>query len=225
MEDIIKTCYKCKISKLLSDFNKCKHGTFGVHGHCRQCQKEVRKNFYDTIQKPTKYWLTPEHKSLVNRVNKKRYASDIEWREKIKLNNNVRRRTEPAKIVARIQRKKWYNIPKNRIACSLRVRLRKALRHNQKVDITEKLLGCSFDYAKQHLESNFQSGMKWENYGKWHIDHIIPCSRFDLTIPHQQKMCFNYRNLQPMWAKENISKNNRITIEDMTKIMTELQQI
>ena len=48
--------------------------------------------------------------------------------------------------------------------------------------------------------------MTWKNYGEWHIDHIKPCSKFNLTDEEEQKKCFNYKNLQPLWASENTSK-------------------
>ena len=52
--------------------------------------------------------------------------------------------------------------------------------------------------------------MNWENYGVWHIDHIIPCARFDLSDPGQQKICFHYTNLQPMWGEDNLKKGARL---------------
>jgi hypothetical protein len=72
------------------------------------------------------------------------------------------------------------------------------------------LIGCSINELRAHLEAKFKEGMSWENYGKWHIDHIIPCSAFNLTDIQQQQECFNYKNLQPLWAKENWSKGNKI---------------
>lgn len=50
--------------------------------------------------------------------------------------------------------------------------------------------------------------MSWDNYGYrgWHIDHIKPCASFDLTDPNQREQCFHFSNLQPMWAKDNLSK-------------------
>jgi hypothetical protein len=77
---------------------------------------------------------------------------------------------------------------------------------------TFDLLGCNISEAKEHLEKQFKEGMIWENHGThgWHIDHIIPCASFDLTYPEQQKKCFHYTNLQPLWAKENMSKGSNI---------------
>lgn len=52
--------------------------------------------------------------------------------------------------------------------------------------------------------------MIWENYGEWHIDHIIPCSAFNLEDREQALRCFHYTNLQPLWAQDNLSKSNKI---------------
>ena len=60
-----------------------------------------------------------------------------------------------------------------------------------------------------HLESKFKPWMTRENHGLWHIDHIIPCTRFNLTSAAQQRICFHYSNLQPLWAYENFSKGTK----------------
>ena len=61
-----------------------------------------------------------------------------------------------------------------------------------------------------YLQGKFKEGMHWNNLGKWHIDHIRPCASFDLTDPEQQKQCFHYTNLQPLWAAENIRKGAKV---------------
>jgi len=68
------------------------------------------------------------------------------------------------------------------------------------------LLGCTVEELRAHLEKQFKRGMSWSNYGRWHIDHIRPCASFDLTDPEQQRICFHYSNLQPLWAEENMRK-------------------
>lgn len=61
-----------------------------------------------------------------------------------------------------------------------------------------------------HLESKFKPGMSWKNYGPvWHIDHIKPCAKFDLTDPAQQRECFHWTNLQPLFALENLQKSDK----------------
>jgi hypothetical protein len=71
---------------------------------------------------------------------------------------------------------------------------------------TEELLGCSIENLKKHLEKQFTQGMSWKNYGKWHVDHIKPCANFDLSKKTEQQKCFNYNNLQPLWAVDNLKK-------------------
>jgi len=94
---------------------------------------------------------------------------------------------------------------------NLRTRIRTSLKSSnlKKCTKTEQLIGCTVQKVKEHLESLFQPGMSWDNYGEWHVDHIKPCSLFDLTNEEEQKECFHYTNLQPLWAKDNIRKSNK----------------
>lgn len=95
------------------------------------------------------------------------------------------------------------------ILSRLRERMCQAIRAGKarKNGRTEQLIGCPIPALKQHLESKFLLGMSWEVRDKIHIDHIRPCSSFDLTDPEQQKLCFNYTNLQPLWAADNLKKH------------------
>ena len=68
----------------------------------------------------------------------------------------------------------------------------------------------SWKDLKKHLENQFVEGMSWDNYGEWQIDHIVPCASFDLSDPNQQRICFNFRNLQPLWAKDNQRKQDKL---------------
>jgi len=99
-----------------------------------------------------------------------------------------------------------------KIMCNLRSRLGSSLRnHNaSKSDRTTKLIGCTVGELIHFLEQRFSCGMSWANYGRngWHIDHKIPCAAFDLTRAEDQQRCFNYKNLQPLWANDNWSKSS-----------------
>ena len=95
---------------------------------------------------------------------------------------------------------------------TIRARIRLALKNNKKRSKTLKLLGVNnIITAKKHLEKLFKPRMTWKNHGKWHIDHIIPCSSFDLTKASEQRECFHYTNLQPLWASENLAKGSKIS--------------
>lgn len=103
---------------------------------------------------------------------------------------------------------RYKNNSQTKLASLLRVRLNNALKKSVKLYKTTKLLGCSINEYKQHLESQFKLGMDWENHGViWEIDHIKPCSSFDLTNVEQQKQCFHYTNLQPLFKTTEIAKS------------------
>ena len=95
-----------------------------------------------------------------------------------------------------------------KIKANLRTRQYQALKGITKTKPGLELIGCEFEYFMGYLESLFKTGMTWENYGLWHVDHIKPCSAFDLTDPNQQKDCFHYTNQQPLWCNENLTKSN-----------------
>lgn len=76
----------------------------------------------------------------------------------------------------------------------------------------ESLVDFTASKLKTHLEKLFLPGMAWENRGEWQIDHKIPLSAFNFTTAEDLdfKRCWSLKNLQPMWAKENMSKNNKL---------------
>lgn len=92
----------------------------------------------------------------------------------------------------------------------LRTRLIHALNGQLKHKTTLNLLGCSVEQLWIHLEKQFLPGMTRENHGLWHIDHIKPCASFDLSKPEEQQKCFNFSNLQPLWAEDNFKKGAKV---------------
>lgn len=99
-----------------------------------------------------------------------------------------------------------------KIKCNLRKRLSFLLKKSisEKTEQTMSCVGCSIDELKLHLSKSFRSGMSFDNYGEWHIDHIVPCSYFDFSVPEDVSRCFHYTNLQPLWATENREKSDKI---------------
>jgi len=142
-------------------------------------------------------------------------------REKVRTQQKIQRSRESFKERRRAYRKtlKTYNYHKQRKAkdpsykllCSLRNRIDKVLKniYNGKVVRTTKVtFGCSTEEVVKHIESQFKEGMSWKNHGlyTWHIDHIKPLSSFNLLDPEEVKRANHYTNLQPLWAKDNLSK-------------------
>ena len=110
------------------------------------------------------------------------------------------------------RKNRWKIDVQYKLSETLRSRLKSAIKNNSKSGSAVKDLGCTINELKIYLESKFQEGMNWDNWGLygWHIDHIKPLSLFDLTNKDQFLQACHYTNLQPLWAKDNLSKNNKI---------------
>ena len=100
-------------------------------------------------------------------------------------------------------------IPSARLRKTVMNRIWSAMK-NQRVNGVGSfsLVGCPVGFLRSYIEGKFEKGMSWDNYGAWHVDHIRPCASFDLSDKEQVLQCFNWRNLQPMWASENMSKGS-----------------
>ena len=111
------------------------------------------------------------------------------------------------------EREKRRSDPRHRLRVNLSRRINLALRdqYTDKCQSLIDLIGCSVSILRKHIERQFTERMSWNNYGQWHVDHIVPCANFDLTDPVQQKMCFNYMNLQPLWADDNLKKGSKLS--------------
>jgi len=96
-----------------------------------------------------------------------------------------------------------------KIMSCVRSRILTALTGPRKSKYALNLLGCTILEARKHLESQFKPRMTWKNHGEWHIDHIIPCASYNAHNILEQQLCFNYKNLQPLWAKDNIKKGDK----------------
>jgi hypothetical protein len=98
-----------------------------------------------------------------------------------------------------------------RLGMVLRERLNKVVKRGQKAGSAVSDLGCTVPELVEHLESQFSKGMTWDNWGVtgWHIDHIRPLCSFDLTDRDQWLDACSYKNLQPLWAKDNLSKGGK----------------
>jgi len=148
----------------------------------------------------------------ITRVNKYR----IKNRQTINEKATQHYRNNKNRINAH-RRERHNNEPGYAIKVRLRSRMGSAVRAaglDKKYASSTELLGIDTKGLAEWLESQFVDGMTWENRSEWHIDHRIPCKAFDLTDPQQQRICFWYRNLQPLWSFDNLSKSNNYSEED-----------
>ena len=135
--------------------------------------------------------------------------------EKEKLRSKIWRQDNKERIKEynkQYNKERYRSDPDFRIRLNLRSRINQAIKksNSRRFFKLENLIGCTIEQLKIHLESQFIEGMSWENYGEWHIDHIMPCSSFDLEKKENQLICCNYKNLQPLWAQDNLKKGSRI---------------
>ena len=211
---LTKLCSKCKINKLVSEFYRSRKGKFGVGEACKICTnkrvEQWREKNYKKIQVQHKLWYQKNTQKVSNYAKLYRILHP----KRVKTIKNKWRKNNLDKVrkIQKIYRNKKYNRDiKYKLMCLLRNRLGKALKRNQKLGHTLNLLGCSISDFKRHIERQFQSGMMWKNYGYtgWHIDHKKPIASFDLSNLEEQKKCFHFTNLQPMWGKDNIKKSDK----------------
>ena len=147
--------------------------------------KQYRKENSDKVKEYRKWYYHNHPNSPKN--NKKR-------RDKETKRSRLRRKNDPLyKFKSNIRRRVCEIFAKNNL---------------QKPRKTVEILGCGWQTSMNHIESQFVNGMSWENRELWHIDHIIPLSHAK-NEKQLLKLC-HYTNLQPLWAKENISKSNKI---------------
>jgi len=175
-----------------------------------RCKKNYIKNKERILKKSREYYQ--KNKKIINK-RKRNY-------QRLYCSRNKEKILKWAKKARMKRRDKFNKYIRDRLKTdinfklrkTIRARIRLALKNDKKRSKTLKLLGVNnIITAKKHLEKLFKPRMTWKNHGKWHIDHIIPCSSFDLTKASEQRECFHYTNLQPLWASENLAKGSKIS--------------
>jgi hypothetical protein len=149
--------------------------------------KAFRKAYYEANKEKEKAAMKA-YNQLNGKVTSKRYRERN--KEKLKAYEAEKRKTHKGKLRKAV------------ISAFERV-------GKNKPTNTLKLLGCSWEEAKAHIENLWQEGMSWDNHGRygWHIDHIHPVSSFE---DHELDQMNHISNLQPLWAKDNLSKSNKV---------------
>lgn len=223
-----KRCARCCQELNLDCFQKSKQSKDGLYPYCKECRRKFYRDRYlkkrDSVLACSAKWAknNKEKKKEGNKNYQLRNKEKIAHQKKIYHQKTLDRRREYIRDYMRNRRRTDLGF---KLKHSLSSRLYSAVQ--KKSDSTIILLGCSSQQLITHLEEQFVEGMSWDNYGVhgWHIDHIKPCASFDLTVESEQRKCFHYTNLQPMWAADNISKSDNYCSDDFSINPTSLSEI
>jgi hypothetical protein len=186
-----KACTKCKLTKPVTSFYRGKPGkNHGLRHRCIDCTKQDRAEYCRR-----------------NDAKRKSYA-----------------RTYQPRATARMA-ERYRTDTRFRLARLLRARIHDALKvggYSKKYQARQgsSLLGCSYDEYRSYLDGLFTEGMSWELLmsGEIHIDHIVPCSYFDLSDPRAQAACFHFSNTRPLWKSDNLVKSKRVYEDDISLV-------
>jgi hypothetical protein len=170
----------------------------------KQDHKEKRKQ-YDKQYKQ-------DHKEEIKQYHRQYYQDHKEERKQYDKQYNQDHREEKKQYDRQYENKKYKTDTTFRLRRIISKAIRKSIKRNKNGYHWGDLVGYTLDDLKQHLEKQFKDGMSWDNYGNWHIDHVIPQSwfKFKSYDDPEFKLCWCLGNLQPLWAKENISKNGNL---------------
>jgi hypothetical protein len=203
---MMKKCNRCKELKSFDNFHKNKVMPDGLSHYCKPCRKKFYQENENCQIYDKKY--RENNCQLIKTKRVKAYQ-----RDKVKIANRKKEEYQrnKAKHNERIGRR-LKNI-QYKIKSNLSRRIRSFLKKKEFNLNTLNLLGCNLSFFKDFIENKFQKGMSWDNYGLygWHLDHIRPCSSFDLTNQEDVRICFHYTNFQPLWAKDNLSKGAKFS--------------
>ena len=188
----------------------CKRGhidkRFVSSGHCCSCLKVQVQEWQENNREKSRECSAKWQKKMRSTEEGRQRLEAINAPGRVKYNKSDKR-----KEARRREFEARESNPVRRVESRIRCLLRNVIIANgsKKAAKTEELLGCTVAEARAHLEAQFLPGMSWDNHGEWHIDHIRPCASFDFSDPQQQKECSHYTNLQPLWAKDNLSKSDK----------------
>jgi len=185
----LKTNKQCKIKKKLyyAEYSKKNKEKIRLKNQkYRRENKEKVRNWKSNV-----YALNAERMKAYQRKWAKENAAKVRERQR---KYSAKRKKED---------------PLYKLKCNIRNLILQSFK-NQCYKKTSKIcniLGCSFEEFKTHIESQFLPGMSWENRGEWHIDHVMPAS---MAKTYDEMVRLNhYKNLRPMWARDNLSKANK----------------
>jgi hypothetical protein len=206
----MKTCTKCKKELSVDLFRKDKTKKDGLSPSCKECKSKVDLVYTNKNKEKIKKYteLNKERKVEYDRL----YRLENSEKRRESLNNYYLKNKDKLLQKRNESRQKRINEdPLYRFNLSIRSLISKSFKRGKNKFIknmsSEEILNCSIDHFREYISSMFKDGMSFDNYGKWHLDHIKPVS----TAKDEEEMIElnHYKNFQPLWAKENLMKNSK----------------
>jgi len=199
-----KECTMCKEIFPLDNFYLLGNGKY--RPNCKPCCRETCKRY------------KANNKAKISDYNKQYKEENKESISEYNQRYNIEHRSEiQTRHTAYLKQRRHTN-PAYKLRVNVMNRMKATLKGTRKCNKTLELLQCSVIQLKEWLEYQLTGTMTMENHGTiWHIDHVIPCSSFELTIPSEQELCFHWSNLQPLLSKDNLSKKDKIIPDEINK--------
>lgn len=216
-----KICSKCKLEKGVCEFSRKKSSNPELRPECKECNKISSKKYREEnkekeLNRHKKY--REENKEILKQKYKENNKYHLVYRQKNKdyfenYNKNYyfNNKNKIIRYKKDYSKKKRHSNPFYNLICNIRGRVFHylKLKNIKKDNKTFEIVGCSPEFLKEHIEKQFTEGMSWDLMGKYiHIDHKIPLSSAE-TKEEVYKLC-HYTNLQPLWAKDNLKKSNKL---------------
>lgn len=237
----MKVCNKCSTTKPLTEFHKNKSSFDGHTHVCKECaiaksrawyaankekaaatMKAYREENKEACVARAQTWAE-ENREKSRRIKSawkkrnpevvRRHAREAAAKKDPELKARIKKvyRSENPHVARAYTQKRRAENPHQRVHDAMGNRFRDVLRSNKGGKSWRELAGYGVKELRAHLEKQFWPGMTWENYGKWHIDHIRPVASFDFTVEFEKtvRACWALSNLQPLWAIDNIKKGKK----------------
>jgi hypothetical protein len=223
-----KTCTQCNSVKTINLFSRS--GLSNICIDCSNLKRRAKYNTYDDIRKKAVI------KSTEFKQKKKAIRDELKQAELEKLEKEIGKDNTICKYCKEVKPKTGFR--HNRLKCkdcerdepvekfkrNIRNRIYIGLKQN-KPNHTHEYLGCSTTEYIKWLTYNNTKGYTLDNHGaEWHIDHVIPISKFNMKNKKEIALAFNWRNTMPLAAKENLAKNNKILLPQLKEHYENLQK-
>ncbi len=235
IKDGFKRCSTCRLIKPHAEFGKDRSRNDGLKYVCSECCKKRAARYYSNHKEEYKQYRI-DNKERIEKRTKQHYVQNrdrflLKNREYCRNNKDKLKQYRLAHREENLKRQQLYSQrpevkidtnrrnriylqknPKAKLGRSLKNQIYQSLRDRKGGRHWESLVGYSIGDLMKHIEKQFQTGMTWDNYGEWHVDHIVPVAAHNFTKAEDEdfKRCWALENLQPLWATDNHTKSDKL---------------